>query len=231
MKTLVIFDIDGTLIDSSDLHHRLITTVLAADGLDVTFQPWNAYRHYTDLGVLDELHRHFRGRPMTAQELARYDALYEEALRAHLAEASLPEIAGARRLLGDLAAMADVALAFATGSLRRMARVKLSQLGLEADQLALATGAEHLTREAIVRDAARQALGNLAAPCRAVILGDGLWDQRTARTLGIPFVALETGAHVFDDRTALTLRDFSTLAAGRLIALAAPVSLAEETIP
>lgn len=43
MKTLVIFDIDGTLLQTADLHHRLITKILADDGLDVTFQPWPAY--------------------------------------------------------------------------------------------------------------------------------------------------------------------------------------------
>ena len=228
MKTLVIFDVDGTLIDSGHLHHDLITRTLADDGLDVTFQPWSAYPHYTDLGVLDELFRHYHKRGISSAELARYDELYEAALREHLADNALPEIAAAAALLAALAEQDGVHIAFATGSLRRMACLKLSRLGLQADTLALATGGEHLTREGIVRAAAALAMGDTAEPYRAVILGDGLWDQRTATGLGIPFVALQTGLHVFDDKTALTLRDFSALTADRLLALAQPVDLSED---
>ncbi|MCB8881908.1 HAD family hydrolase [Acidisoma cellulosilytica] len=227
MKTLVIFDVDGTLLDSGNLHHDLITRLLADDGLDVTFQPWSAYPHYTDLGVLDALFRHYHGRGITAAELSRYDELYEAALREHLAEHALHEIPGAKALLTDLAQRDGVKIAFATGSLRRMARLKLSLLGLKPDDLALATGGEHLTREDIVLAASALAMGAEAEPFRAVILGDGLWDQRTAAVLGIPFVALQTGLHVFNTETALTLADFSTLTAEHLLSLAQPVSLHE----
>jgi len=225
MKTLAIFDIDGTLLQSAGLHHDLISAILSADGLDVTFQPWGAYTHYTDLGVLDELHRHARGRSISVDELSRYDALYEQALHGHVAIHGLPEIPGARALLADLASRPDVAIAFATGSLRRIARLKLSTLGIDVDRAALATGGEHLTREDIVRSAAHQAVGDAGEPVDMVILGDGLWDQRTAANLGIPFVALETGTHVFGEGPALTLSDFTGLAGQRLLDLALPVRL------
>lgn len=229
MKTLVIFDIDGTLLQSAGLHHDLISAILAADGLDVTFQPWGAYKHYTDLGVLDELYRHSRGRPIAADELARYDALYEEALQQHVAEHGLHEVAGAKALLASLAQRSDVAIAFATGSLRRMAKLKLSTLGIDTDHIALASGGEYLTREDIVRNAVRQAVGEESGSVRKVILGDGLWDQRTAANLGIPFVALETGTHVFADGPVLTLSDFIDLAPERLLDLATPVPLSAST--
>ncbi|QEW23100.1 hypothetical protein LA6_005336 (plasmid) [Paracoccaceae bacterium] len=221
MTVLVVFDVDGTLLDTAGLHHDLATKVLADDGLDVAFQPWGAYRHYTDLGVLDELYNHARGRGITPEELARYDRLYEAALRDHLATNAIGEIAGAGALLEGLFAMEHVAVAFATGSLRRMAGVKLSLLGLDAGDLALATGGEHLTREAIVEDAMAQAMGN-EVPERVVILGDGKWDQVAADRLGLAFVALETGAHVFGTGPVETMKDFRTLDAQGLVALAAP---------
>lgn len=228
MTVLVVFDVDGTLLDTAGLHHDLATRVLAADGLDVTFQPWGAYRHYTDLGVLDELFRHARGRGITPEELARYDRLYEEALTEHLAENEIGEISGAKALLAGLDAMEGVAVAFATGSLRRMAAVKLSLLGLDAERLALATGAEHLTREAMVEDAIAQATGDLT-PDRIVILGDGKWDQVAAERLGLAFVALETGAYLFGPGPVHKTRDFTTLDAERLVALAAPRAMTGET--
>ncbi|MFE3836185.1 HAD family hydrolase [Pseudogemmobacter sonorensis] len=225
MKTLVIFDIDGTLLHSADLHHRLITRILAEDGLDVTFQPWAAYPHYTDLGVLQALYGQFRGRAIRPEELERYDRLYERALRAHLAESAVPEVAGAGRLMRGLLRMPDVRLAFATGSLPRMARVKLGLLGVDADRAALATGGEHLTREAILRAAARRS--GVGGAFRAVSLGDGPWDQRTAENLGLPFVALETGTHVFGAGPVRRLADFTRIGAEDLVALARPVEWPE----
>ena len=224
MKTLVIFDIDGTLLQTADLHHRIMTKILRDDGMDPTFQPWAAYPHYTDLGVLQVLSRHYRGRDLTRAELARYEGLYAAGLRDHLVQNLVPEVAGASALLADLREM-GVAMAFATGSLREMAKIKLSLLGL-GDEVHLATGGEHLTREEIVRDAACRAVAD--APFAAVILGDGIWDQKTAQNLGLPFVALETGTHVFDGSPAATIKDFTEITAAELAALARPVHWAED---
>ena len=222
MKNLVIFDIDGTLLHTADLHHRIIIALLQADGMDPTFQPWAAYPHYTDLGVLQVVTRHYHGRDLTAAELARSETLYAAALAAHLQTADVPEVAGAARLIRDLRAM-GVAVAFATGSLRDMAKIKLGLLGVDDDST-LATGGEFLTREEIVRDATRRAVG--VTPVNAVILGDGIWDQKTAANLAIPFVALETGTHQFDDQPALVIRDYTDLTAADLVALARPVDWA-----
>lgn len=221
MTTLVIFDIDGTLLETADLHHRIIIDLLAADGLDVTFQPWSAYPHYTDLGVLQAVHQHFRGRPISAEELARYDRLYAEALNAHLIADPVSEVAGAAALIRDLQALPDVALAYATGSLPGMAKIKLSLLGINAGSVALATGGEFLSREEIVKAAIHRAMGK-AAPDRVVILGDGIWDQKTAENLGFAFVALETGTHKFGAGPVRVLRDFTPLSAADLVALARP---------
>ena len=226
MKTLVIFDIDGTLLQTADLHHRIIIDLLEKDGLDPRFQPWPAYPHYTDLGVLQVVTQHYRGRDLTSEELARYETLYAEALRAHLAHSPVPEVAGAAALIRDLQQM-GVSVAYATGSLREMAKIKLSLLGVENFDT-LATGGEHLTREAIVRDAARRAVG--PEPAQAVILGDGIWDQKTAQNLGLAFVALETGTHVFDQNTAMTIKDFTLITATQLVALARPFAGHSEAV-
>lgn len=220
MKTLVIFDIDGTLLHTADLHHRIITAILQADGMDVTFQPWAAYPHYTDLCVLQEVYRHFRNRDLTPDELAQYEARYAAALSAHLMQAVVPEVAGAAALIRDLED-AGVAVAYATGSLRDMALIKLGLVGVDHGDT-LATGGEFLSREDIVRAAARRAVGD--EPFAAVILGDGIWDQKTAANMGIPFVALETGTHRFDDQPALVIPDYTALTAAELAALARPVT-------
>ncbi|WP_411036933.1 HAD family hydrolase [Shinella sp. BYT-45] len=219
----MIFDIDGTLVDTAGLHNRLIGDVLARDGLDLAFKPAAAYAHYTDYCVLDDLYRHNHGRPVSASDLSRYDALYAEALEAWLPGNPLREIAGARTLLKDLAARDDVIVAFATGSLRAMARIKLAFLEVDADRAVLATGSEHLTREAIVHDAAMQAEARFGEACRVVILGDGPWDQRTAQNLALAFVAIESGTHRFGKGPVAVQSDYIGFGAETLIGHASPI--------
>lgn len=196
-KTLVIFDIDGTLVDTDGLHNRLISDILARDGLDLGFKPSSAYSHYTDYCVLDELFQHNYNRSVSAADISRYDALYAEALEGRLSEGPMQEISGATAFLKELASRDDVAIAFATGSLRAMARIKLAVVGVDGETVALATGSEHLTREAIVHDAVMQAEARFGPARRVVILGDGPWDQRTACNLSLPFVAIESGTYRF----------------------------------
>jgi phosphoglycolate phosphatase-like HAD superfamily hydrolase len=222
-QTLVIFDIDGTLLASAGLHHDLIAGVLAKDGLDVLFQPWSAYRNYTDRGVLDELMRHVRGRAATVADIEYYDEAYRLALTVHLSENPIPEVPGARRLLSELAAMPDVRMSFATGSLRKMAIMKLRLLGVYGETAALATGTDHLSREGIVAASIKQACGYLDETFDVVLLGDGVWDERTAVNLGIPFVAVQSGTHVFGDIPVLKVEDFNALRADQLVALARPL--------
>jgi phosphoglycolate phosphatase-like HAD superfamily hydrolase len=88
----------------------------------------------------------------------------------------------------------------------------------------LATGSDYITREEIVEAVIEQTRARAGRDLKVVMLGDGIWDERTAVKLGIPFVALETGTHTFSEVPVLKLRDFTALAVADLIALAQPVS-------
>jgi phosphoglycolate phosphatase-like HAD superfamily hydrolase len=195
----VIFDIDGTLLESSSTHHLLIADVLRADGLDAHSRPWNAYTNYTDWGVVDELMREARGRSVSSAELIRFDLRYRDAILRHLDASAIAEIPGAGRLLRELEAEPDVFIAFATGSLRSMAEVKLGLLGVDAATAVLATGSDYITREEIVEAVIEQTRARAGRDLKVVMLGDGIWDERTAVNLGKPFVALETGTHTFSE--------------------------------
>jgi len=218
--TVVVFDIDGTLLASAGEHHAIIERVLARRGLDVLAKPWAAYRHYTDSAVIDEVFLDQVGRGVTPGELAELDREY---LAEFLLIPPVRQIAGARRLLTDLAETPEVVVTFATGSLRSLAMRKLALLGVDAERSVLATGGEHRTREAIVCAALAGARARSTGRLRAIALGDGIWDERTALGLGLPFVAVQTGTHVFGDAPVATVTDLTTLTAADLVALAGPV--------
>lgn len=215
MNTLVIFDIDGTLVDSTRAHHASLSASLAEFGLDPHRKPWTQYRHYTDSGVLDELLLDTRQRGASSAELERLDRLGEASYRAISASDPVHEIPGAITLLNAVAATPDIDIAFATGSMRGAALLKLASLGVIPDNMV--TGSEFLSRREIV-------LATFAAsnPRRLVILGDGRWDQITAHELGIPFVAVQTGLYVFGEGPVCIIDDLTTVTPDTLRAIAQP---------
>jgi phosphoglycolate phosphatase-like HAD superfamily hydrolase len=219
---LVIFDIDGTLVDSTAVHHAALTTALLGIGLDPRSKPWSAFRHYTDSGVLDELYRDVRGVGATAAELARLDtAMHHEFASAALGR-PVAEIAGARRLLKELDE-AGVLFGFATGSMRGAAALKLLTLGLDPQAQILVTASEYLSREDIVRQVLAEGDRRLGCSFNAVLLGDGLWDERVAQSLNMALVGVETGLHVFGSGADLVVPDLTQLTPMSLRAIARPM--------
>lgn len=225
-ETLVVFDIDGTLLHSDGAHNELITVVLARHGLDATIKPFGTYTHYTDWCVIDEVHQATHGEPVAPELLARLDVEYREALEEHLDGVEVAEVAGAQRLVEELQGREGVHVAFATGSLRSMAALKLSLIGVDAEREVLASASEHYSRDALVRGAVTAVAERIGHDrLDVVILGDGAWDETTARQLGIPFVGLTTGAHEFAEDAVLVVGDFTATSAADLVALARPWSV------
>ncbi|WP_166390539.1 rhodanese-like domain-containing protein [Nocardioides ochotonae] len=222
-ETLVVFDIDGTLLHSDGQHNAIITAVLAGHGLDATIKAFGTYTHYTDSCVINEVHEATFGATASAELLAQLDREYREALEAHVAEHPIVEVPGARRVVEELAALPGVHTAFATGSLRGMAELKLGLVGVDAAEVVLSTAGEHYSREEIVRAAIAGVVERVGHDrLDLVILGDGAWDERTAAQLGIPFVGLATGSHTFGAQAVRVLDDYTGLTGTDLVALARP---------
>lgn len=222
-ESVILFDIDGTLLHSNGEHNDIITEVMARHGLDATIKPFGTYTHYTDACVVGEVHEATHGVAAPAELLVQLDREYREALEARIAERPLLEVPGARRLVEELASMPGVHLAYATGSLRAMAALKLSVIGVDADEAALATSSECYTREELAHAAMAQVSERLGHDRLDVVaLGDGEWDERTAGRLGVPFVGLATGEYAFGASALLVLEDYRDVSAADLVALARP---------
>jgi phosphoglycolate phosphatase-like HAD superfamily hydrolase len=192
---LVMFDIDGTLVDSMGFDAQLYA-------IDET---WLSYRNVTDSGILEEIlaQRDF-GRPV--DELGpriqrRFVALVRDYLAANVN--TLREIPGAKALVETLLATPGVRVAIATGGWAETALMKLRAIGMPVDALAVATSSDARERTRIMQIAERRALAG-AAPRRRTYFGDAPWDQRASRELGFEFVAIGTSVEHeprFDDYT------------------------------
>jgi len=200
---LVMFDIDGTLVDSAgfdaDLYAQAVEGVLDIE----IHRNWDAYEHVSDSGILEQLLRDSRFDTDRAALAARVQQRFVGLVRDYLRRepVAVCEIAGAKRLVERLCALPDVRVAIATGGWEPTARLKLEHVGIDAGGVGFASSSDARARTDIMRLAAQRALGGGSFE-RATYFGDGAWDRRASAELGYEFVAVGRGvAHpvVFDD--------------------------------
>jgi phosphoglycolate phosphatase-like HAD superfamily hydrolase len=208
---VVIFDIDGTLLDSVAFHHAALIATYASLGVGLGSRSLSEFPHYTDSAIFSQLIEESRGGLATAGELERLDERLErEYARLQFASAVNP-IAGAGALLGSLHADRRFEIGFATGAMRRASLQKLRLLGVDPEGALIATASEFQTRERIVSEAVRLAVAQRRRRVRVVSIGDGIWDQRAAEQLAIPFLAVESGTHTFGPGPVLRVPDLESL--------------------
>jgi phosphoglycolate phosphatase-like HAD superfamily hydrolase len=194
---LVIFDIDGTLVESvridSDCFVRAFEEAFAIRGIDTA---WERYEHATDPWITRAiLRRHFRREPREA-ELARVRGAFLQLIARAGGHDSFQEIPGARSALRRLSAEAGWQSAVASGSWRETGLLKLQSAGLAWQPFVAAFGDDALTREDIIRTARRRAEEHHGRAARRVAyVGDAIWDVRTCRNLGLPFVGVGRNGH------------------------------------
>ena len=191
-RTLVVFDLDGTIADTAAVDEECFVRAAAAT-LDLRgmSSDWTAYEHCTDAGILAQACAARHGRPPTPAQLAGFVERF--ALELQSEYEARPDrfrpVAGADRLLRFLHGSDDHGVAVATGGWGRTARLKLEYAGIPVGGLAFASCDDSHTREEIVQAAIRRAIGSGGRSFGSVVsVGDGVWDVRTAARLGLPFI-------------------------------------------
>ena len=197
---LAVFDVDGTLTRTYDDDAGAFTGALRqAFGFDHVSDDWAGYRHVTDSGILDELIRTRLGRAATPADQSAAEASYVKLYNAIVAERGVRAVPGAPALVRRLQAEGDWAVAAATGAWRTTAELRLRVAEIPIDPACIATASERLARRDIVELAIARAAAHWdLAPegqdfRRIVLLGDGLWDVKTARALDLPFIGVASG--------------------------------------
>jgi phosphoglycolate phosphatase-like HAD superfamily hydrolase len=185
---LILFDVDGTLCDTSEVDDRVFCEVATKlIGSTVTQSSWQGAPQITDAGIVDWLWRKHFNRSPTLTEVQAFRAAFERALAAELERsgAQFREIPGAAKLLVHLEEL-GWSFAFATGGWAPTARLKLLAAQLPTSPL-LASSNDSADRVTIF-SLARSRASVREEP--TVLVGDGVWDVTVARALGWSFVGV-----------------------------------------
>lgn len=185
MKHAVIFDIDGTLIDSSAGDDRIYREAVAEVLGDVQLRKGlGDYDPVTDSGILLQIFAD-NGLAIDRQVVEAVRSTFFDRLQAHLDVAGpFSELPGARAVIQRIAASERHRLAFATGSWRRSATMKLSSAGFDIGVAPLATSDDATARVDIMQIA----LSWIDEDCASVTYyGDGPWDERACQELNWSF--------------------------------------------
>jgi phosphoglycolate phosphatase-like HAD superfamily hydrolase len=194
--TILLFDIDGTLLDAAGAGRRALRRAFAHHGWPGDVYETMPFHGLTDRAIVRAGLRH-GGVPdddaAIGALLETYAGLLDEEVARSVAFVVHPGVVAA---LDAAAAVESVAVGVGTGNVRAGARAKLAHAGL-AERFAFGGyGCDHEERtEILALGAARgaAALGVPRARCRVVVIGDTLRDVAAACDIGAESIGVGTG--------------------------------------
>ncbi len=184
----VIFDIDGTLLQSASVDDELYRASVTAVLGPVRFRPsLSDYDFVTDSGILSQVVDD-NSLQSNQEQTSGVKARFVKALTSHIREnGPFREVPGARKMLERFRASANHSVAIATGGWLDTARLKLQSAEIDLTRLPLATSDDSFERTEIMK----HALSRLGSGFSSITYyGDGPWDRDACVALGWEFVAV-----------------------------------------
>jgi phosphoglycolate phosphatase-like HAD superfamily hydrolase len=210
---LVIFDIDGTLLDAAKADTIcFLGSLQEAFGQSNIDTRWETYRHTTAAGIFEEIFERTSSRKPSESEIRRHidrqTKMYEEL---HSQKPGMfVEVSGACDILTFLGRHPDWQVGIATGGWKKPALLKLKSIGIECDDLLLASCSDAISREDILRkciDLSKEQCG-ITEFEKIVSVGDAVWDLKTAAKLKLGFIGISTHEEFKDYENCRVLQDF-----------------------
>jgi phosphoglycolate phosphatase-like HAD superfamily hydrolase len=192
---LVMFDVDGTLTETMKVDEEcFVRSFKDMFGLTDIDTAWSHYPHTTDSGIFHDIFTSRIGQSPTAQEVSRFREYFVQLLAAASSQSPFASVRGADRLLSRLAQGGSHCVSFATGGWRDSARLKMASAGMCFDDHPAATADDAMDRESIMTLSRQRAVERygMSFAC-TVYVGDGVWDARACRSVGVPFIGIGTG--------------------------------------
>ena len=202
MPTILLFDVDGTLVSTGGVGRRAIERAFErrhgrCDVVSFSFGGMTDKAIVRD-GLL-ALDKRFASDAELQTEMDDTLSFYLRVLQEEAANhGGIRVHDGIMRALDLAAARPDVALGLGTGNLREGARIKLGHAGIYHRFSFGGFGDDSIDRPEILAAGARRGAVELGLPlqaCRVVVVGDTPKDITAARAIGAACVAVATGMH------------------------------------
>ncbi len=183
---MIVFDVDGTLIGGESIDWSSFNAAFEeVAGFALTSSFFAGIEEVTAQAIV---HQALAALPIEEREAKEQAVCLGYLRRLQEAHASdpgcFPALEGALLLMQELRER-GMAFAIATGDWRESISFKLRAAGFSIEDIPLVTSSEFYSRADIIAAAVAKAGRSLD---EAVYVGDGLWDLRACRNLGIPFI-------------------------------------------
>jgi phosphoglycolate phosphatase len=187
----VVFDLDGTLVDTAPDLINALNFVLDREGLPPV--PLHSARKLIGAGARRLIERglELEGRTAGLEDITRLTSDFIDYYAAHIADVSRP-FEGLETALDDLASR-GYRFAVCTNKLEWLSKLVLDQLGLSSRFSAICGGDTFGVSKpdpSILRQTIARAGGQLSS---AIMVGDAGPDIGVARRAGIPVIGVEFG--------------------------------------
>lgn len=191
---VLLFDIDGTLIDSSGAGGGALLRAIEIEFQVSGVQPVPLHGR-TDLGIMSELLEN-HNIPASLENIQRLSRLYFENLPAELRRRGGTSLPGVPELLIHLSRLSQCRVGLLTGNMPRSAQLKLEHFGLWSHFEFGIFGDVAAHRPDLARPALQSIEKHVASgipPENIVIIGDTPLDIELARTMQVRSLAVCTG--------------------------------------
>jgi phosphoglycolate phosphatase-like HAD superfamily hydrolase len=186
--TLIIFDVDGTLIDATEIDNDCFDRAFQeTTGVTLTASVWSQFKEVTAQAIVYQALGD--AWPDITSTLNRVKESFLVNLRAGhaLNPTSVRAFDDTIGLIASLRGSPHFNVAIATGCWRETAHFKLKAAGFDLTDIPFACASDCYSRAEIISLAAQRA----GIPVnRAIYVGDGIWDFRATQQLGIPFIGV-----------------------------------------
>lgn len=205
MTTVVLFDIDGTILWTDGAGRRAVHRALE-EVFGAAVPEGHEFDGKTDPQIVRELmQRAGLDSQQIHERLPHALARYVELLGTELGDADHSDklYPGISPLLDALEARDDVLLGLLTGNVRDGAMTKLTAVGIAPERFKIgAFGSDHAERPelpAIARSRAEAVLGRSVPGRDVVVIGDTPADMGCGRGIGARAIGVATGRYSADD--------------------------------
>lgn len=197
LKTLLLWDIDGTLIDSGGAGERALQQSLEREYGIADTLTWLEWAGRTDLWIARKILAHHQIE-LSQENIDRFLNGYLAAVAEHMVNPKARVLPGVRELLATTANHPGIAQGLLTGNLERGAKIKLQHFDLWRYFPFGAFADDSELRDELGPHALRRAADHHRipfAPEQVIVIGDTPHDIACGRAAGARTLAVATGKY------------------------------------